>query len=55
MTKKRVEAHSSNVERGTGDYWGTGMRNPMGKIRSWSLEGGVPPPKSLKHKPKKLA
>jgi hypothetical protein len=47
-------AHTSNSKKGMGDYYGTGVKNPTGKMR----EGmGVNPlgKKSLGKAPKSLA
>jgi len=30
---KYKQAHTDNVKMGMGDYYGTGVRNPLGKIR----------------------
>jgi len=36
MSKHR-ESHSSNVKRGTGDYYGTGVKQKVGKLRATSI------------------
>jgi hypothetical protein len=38
-----------------GDYYGTGVKNPMGKLRSTSLGPNPTSPKQLKKPPKSLA
>lgn len=39
---------------GAGTYWGTGVKNPMGRSRDSYMGNGLPP-KKLKIPPKKLA
>lgn len=39
---KFKEAHASNQKAGMGDYYGTGQRNKMGKMRSTSSPGYMP-------------
>lgn len=47
-------AHTSNSKKGMGDYYGTGLRNPVGKIRD--VFGSGPISKgNLKKPPKSLA
>ncbi len=48
-------AHTPNTKRGVGDYYGTGIRQPFGKMRSDSLGMIAVTPKKLKKPPKSLA
>lgn len=52
--KKHKEAHTANTKYGMGDYYGTGVKNPVGKVIS---SAGVNPakPKRLTKPPKSLA
>lgn len=51
--KKVKEAHVSNTNKGMGDYYGTGIRNPIGKpidifgMGSTNVKSTNKPPKSL--------
>lgn len=45
--------HTSNAKVGMGDYYGSGVKNPMGKIRSVTGYQKIAPSK-LKTPPKKL-
>lgn len=58
MTKKRTKTkafHTDSKEQGMGDFYGIGVRNPIGKMRSDS-PGYSPISKSkLKRPPKSLA
>jgi hypothetical protein len=47
-------AHTSNTKKGMGDYYGSGMKNPMGRMREGLGMTPVPPSK-LKKPPKALA
>lgn len=53
-TKKYQEAHSANTKFGMGDYYGTGIRAPLGKMRDGMgmIELN---PKQKKQPPKSLA
>lgn len=52
---KNIPAHTSNTGKAMGDHYGTGVRNPIGKIRDMS-QGFNPVPKSkLKKPPRSLA
>ena len=54
--KKSQEAHSSNRKFGMGDYYGTGYKAPLGKMRDTSSPGMNPVPMSkLRKPPKSLA
>jgi hypothetical protein len=56
MTKKPVKmGHTASSPQGSGDYYGVGVKNPLGKIRDWSMGEVSLPPKNVKAKPKKLA
>ncbi len=51
---KSKEAHVSKSKVGSGDYYGSGIRNPIGKVRD--VMGLTPTnPKKLKNPPKSLA
>ena len=55
MAKKHKEAHSANAKFGMGDFYGQGVRNPIGKVRAGTV-GMEPVPKSkLKKPPRSLA
>lgn len=47
------EAHSANVKKGMGDYYGTGIRAKLGKMRSGMGFEEIPPNK-LKTPPKSV-
>lgn len=51
---KVKQAHTSSAKVGMGDYYGSGIKNPMGRVREVM---GVKPMKmkSLKRPPKSLA
>jgi hypothetical protein len=53
--KKYKQSHSTNKKIGMGDMYGTGEKNPVGKMKSDSV--GIRPAskKGLKIPPKKLA
>ena len=48
-------AHTPNTQRGVGDYYGQGIRNPIGRMRSDSMGQIMTTPKKLKTPPKSLA
>lgn len=52
--KKYTEAHSANKKFGMGDYYGTGIKNPMGKMRDSSVGARPVSKKGLKTPPKSL-
>lgn len=52
--KKHKEAHSSSAKTGMGDYYGTAIKNPLGKMREGYGMYEVTPAK-LKKPPKSLA
>ena len=49
------EAHTSPTKYGMGDYYGTSMKAPMGKMRDSSVGYRPVNSKQLKTKPKNLA
>ena len=53
--KKHKEWHSANKKFGMGDYYGTGIKNPVGKLRDTYMEDGLVTPKKLKKPPRSLA
>lgn len=38
---KHKEAHTASTKKGMGDYYGTGVKNPMGRMRDSSV-GFIP-------------
>ena len=52
--KRTNEWHASKSKIGMGDHYGSGIRNPIGKIRDVTGITAVNP-KSLKKAPKSLA
>ncbi len=53
--KPLKNAHTPNTKYGMGDYYGSGIKNPIGKIID-STVGFTPlSPKKLKNPPKNLA
>lgn len=54
VLKAARNAHTANTKHGMGDYYGSGIKNPMGKIRSvFGFTSSSPA--SLKKPPKSLA
>ncbi len=53
--KMNVESHTAPTKRASGDYYGTGVRNKMGRIRYWSMNDAAVPHKDLSKKPRSLA
>ena len=51
---KHVESHCSPTAKGMGDYYGTGIRNPIARIREDAVSQPVAPHK-LGKPPKNLA
>ena len=50
------QAHTSNAKTGMGDFYGSGVKNPIGKIRDVSTLGRTPLSKvKLKKPPKSMA
>lgn len=54
IPKSRKQSHTSRSKIGMGDYYGSGIKNPTGKMRSDSMSVPVSPSK-LKKPPKSLA
>lgn len=52
--KRTAEAHTSKSQIGMGDHYGSGVKNPIGKIRDVMGISDVTP-KKLKKPPKSLA
>jgi len=53
---KRVnEAHSANTKYGSGDFYGTGVKNPVGRVRESYMNPSPTTNKSFGTPPKKLA
>lgn len=50
-TKSREFAHTPKSPQGVGDFYGTGIKQPLGKIRGNSLGMIVPSSKKLKTTP----
>ena len=55
MAKIKKEWHAPNSEKGMGDYYGTAIKNPIGKIRDSQMNFSSPSPHKLKTPPKSLA
>jgi hypothetical protein len=54
MKKKHVESHVANTKYGMGDYYGTGVKNPIGTPRRDYINDVVSP-KKMGKPPKTLA
>lgn len=52
--KKAKNAHTANTSIGTGDYYGTAIKGPVGTIRDQAISSPVSPSK-LGKPPKSLA
>ncbi len=54
-SKKYKQAHTDNTKFGMGDYYGQGIRNPIGKVRAGTV--GMEPisKKKLGKPPRSLA
>ena len=53
---KYKQTHTDNVKYGMGDNYGSGYRNPVGRIRDVTTAGQIPVSKGkLKKAPKSLA
>ncbi len=52
---KRKEAHSADAKYGMGDYYGTGIKAKVGRVRSDSMGSNAVTSKKLKTPPKSLA
>lgn len=55
VSKPLKQAHSANKKFGMGDYYGSGIKNPIGKMREDSLGMNAVTPKKLKSPPRSLA
>lgn len=53
--KTYAEAHAPNTKFGSGDYYGTGFKQPLGKMRDTYMGDKPKMKKSLLKPPKKLA
>ena len=53
--KKFSEAHTPQSPKGMGDYYGTGIKNPMGRMREDYMSANWLSPKKLGTPPKSLA
>lgn len=52
---KRKEWHSANAKYGMGDYYGTGIKAKVGRVRDDSMGMNAVIPSKLKNAPKSLA
>lgn len=53
--KKLGVAHTARSPRGMGDYYGTGIRQPLGRVRDGTMGMVKVTPKKLKTPPKSVA
>lgn len=53
--KALKKAHTSDSKIGSGDYYGVGVKNPIGRVRENSMTYGSPSPAKMKKPPKSLA
>lgn len=53
--KALKQSHTSNSKIGSGDYYGVGIKNPIGRVRENSMTYGSPSPTKMKKPPKSLA
>jgi len=53
--KPKKESHCADTKYGMGDYYGTGIKQKVGRIRNDSVGGNPVVPKKLKKPPKSLA
>lgn len=53
--KRTKEWHAPNTKVGMGDYYGTAIKNPRGRIREDSMGFNSLKPSQLKKPPKSLA
>lgn len=53
--KKPTIAHTPKSSKGLGDYYGTGIRQPLGKLRGDTVGMVNLTPKELKKPPRSLA
>ena len=54
-TKPNKEWHVPNTKLGMGDYYGTGIKQNVGRMREDSMSVFASTPKNLKKPPKSLA
>lgn len=54
MKKKHIESHVANTKFGMGDYYGSGIKNPIGTMKRDYLSDTVKPKKTIKP-PRSLA
>lgn len=57
MSKNKIkaEAKTANTRKGSGDYYGKGVKQPVGKMRDSLVVNDTLTPKSLKIPPRSLA
>lgn len=55
LKAKHKEAHSANAKYGMGDYYGTGIKAKVGRMRDDSMGMNAVTPSKLKKPPKSLA
>ncbi len=48
-------AHTSNSKHGMGDYYGTGIKNKVGRMREEMMTNSMPSSKKTKTPPRSLA
>lgn len=53
--KKHVETHTAPTKFGMGDYYGTGIRQKLGRMREDSMGMIAMTPKKLKKPPRSIA
>lgn len=53
--KANKQAHTSDSPYGSGDYYGTGVKNPVGRMRETYMDACCPNSKDLGKPPKSLA
>jgi hypothetical protein len=54
-SKKSKMFHTDSKQKGMGDFYGSGVRNPIGKVNSSYMDFNVLSKKKLSKPPKKLA
>ena len=52
---RHKEAHTDNTKYGMGDYYGTGFKNPIGRMRSPGVGYRPVNPEQMAKPPKSLA
>jgi hypothetical protein len=53
--KPAQNVHANNTQYGSGDYYGTGIKQPVGKMRESAMDYGLSMPTSVKKAPRDLA